>query len=215
MSPLPLASTLSPRRQRNRDAMVEAILTVARQIMREEGVAALSMQELARRLEIRAPSLYHYFPGKTAIYDALFALGHTMFAGRMQAMLATAQTAQDEIRLSFEAYLGFAIEHPELFQLCFERPVPGFVPSAESLQVGVRQLQDAYARVARLHNLLDTDLTPVQVTDLMIAIMHGLAAQHLANEPQLALGQGRFGSLIPAALSVLTKAWFKSKNTKR
>jgi AcrR family transcriptional regulator len=208
-------STLSPRRQRNRDAMVEAILTVARQIMREEGVAALSMQELARRLEMRAPSLYHYFPGKTAIYNALFALGHTMFAERMQAMLAAAQTVQDEFRLSFEAYLGFAIEHPELFQLCFERPVPGFVPSTESLQVSVRHLQDAYARVASLHNKLDTDLTPVQVTDLLIAIMHGLAAQHLANEPQLALGQGRFGSLIPATLSVLTKAWFKSQNTMR
>jgi AcrR family transcriptional regulator len=208
-------STLSPRRQRNRDAMVEAILNVARQIMREEGVAALSMQELARRLDMRAPSLYHYFPGKTAIYDALFTRGQTMFAERMQEMLAGAKTVQDEIRLSFEAYLGFAIEHPELFQLCFERPVPGFVPSTESLQAGVRQLHDAYERVARLHNRLDTDLTPAQVTDLLIAIMHGLAAQHLANEPHLPMGQGRFGSLIPAALSVLTKAWFKSRNPKR
>jgi hypothetical protein len=39
------------------------------------------------------------------------------------------------------------------------------------------------------------------------AIMHGLTAQHLANEPDLPIGQGRFGSLIPVVVSILEKAW--------
>jgi hypothetical protein len=38
-------------------------------------------------------------------------------------------------------------------------------------------------------------------------MMHGLAAMHLANEPHLPMGEGRFGSLIPAAISVFEKAW--------
>jgi hypothetical protein len=43
----------------------------------------------------------------------------------------------------------------------------------------------------------------------MIAIMHGITALHLANEPHLPVGQGRFGSLIPVVMSVLDKAWGK------
>jgi hypothetical protein len=62
---------------------------------------------------------------------------------------------------------------------------------------------------ARLHEVLDTDLAPEQMIDLLIAIMHGLTALHMANEPRVPLGQGRFGALIPAALTVLDKAWSK------
>jgi hypothetical protein len=54
---------------------------------------------------------------------------------------------------------------------------------------------------------MDTGLNPQQAADLIIAIMHGLPALHLANQPDLPLGEGRFGSLIPAVVSVLDKAW--------
>lgn len=202
-------SNLSPRRQRNYDLMVQTILETARAIMREEGVAALSMQELARRLDMRAPSLYHYFAGKMDIYDALFRLGFTLYAEQMQAAMQEAQTWQEELRLAFVAYMTFALQNPELYQLCFERPVPGFVPSPESLELSFGLLQAFYERAAQLVESIHTDLAPQQVVDLVIAMMHGLTALHLANEPHLPLGQGRFGSLIPAALSVLNKAWSK------
>lgn len=200
---------LSARRQRNYDLMVQTILDTAGAIMREEGVAALSMQELARRLDLRAPSLYHYFSGKMDIYDALFRHGFTLFAEYMQQATQGAQTWQQEIGSSFEAYMAFAMQNPELYQLCFERPVPGFTPSEESLKVSFGLLQSTYQRAAQLLQEIDTDLPPEHVVDLVIAIMHGLTAMHMANEPHLPIGQGRFGSLIPAALSVLDKAWSK------
>ena len=204
-----LTSTLSARRQRNRDLMVKTILETARAIMREEGVAALSMQELARRLDIRAPSLYHYFSGKMDIYDSLFTLGFTLFAEQMQQATQGAQAWQEELRQSFEGYMAFAMENPDLYQLCFERPVPGFTPSEASLNVSFGLLQNTYERAAQLYEVIDTDLAPEQVVNLVIAMMHGLTALHMANEPHLAVGQGRFGALIPAALSVLNKAWSK------
>lgn len=201
---------LSPRRQHNHDLTVKTILDTARAIMRDDGVAALSMQELARRLEMRAPSLYHYFPGKMAIYDALFRLGFTLYAEQMRSAIPNAPTWQDDLRLTFEAHMAFAFQHPELYQLCFERPVPGFVPSEESLQLSFGLLQTSYQRAAQWRKAMATTLAPEQVVDLVIAMMHGLTALHLANEPQLPQGQGRFGALIPAALSVLSKAWSKS-----
>jgi AcrR family transcriptional regulator len=200
-------SALSAHQRHKREAMVQTILDTARVIMREEGVAALSMQELARRLGMRAPSLYHYFPGKMAIYDALFRLGFMLYAEQLEQAMQAAATWQEELRLSFETYMGFAIQNPELYQLCFERPVPGFAPSEESMQVSAGLLQRSYERAARWRQEIDSDLAPEQIVDLLIAMMHGLTALHLANQPGLPIGQGRFGALIPAALSVLQRAW--------
>jgi len=121
-----------------------------------------------------------------------------------------AQSWQEVVRRFMETYLAFALENPELYQLCFERPVPGFVPSEQSLQISYGILHQSYARFTGLLPDMDTDLQSEQVVDLVIAIAHGITAQHMANEPHLALGEGRFGSLIPAALEVLEKAWAKT-----
>ena len=198
---------MSSRRQRNRELMIQDILDTARAIMREEGVAALSMQELARRLDLRAPSLYNYFPSKMAVYDALFRLGFTQFGEHMRQAVMGATTWSDELQRTVEAYMTFALQNPDLYQLCFERPVPGFVPSDESLQVSFGQLHDGYARVARWQADIHSGLSAAQTTDLVIAMMHGLTALHLSNEPDLPVGQGRFGALIQPMLAILAKAW--------
>lgn len=200
----------SPRRQRNHDLMVQEILDTARAMMREGGVAALSMQELARRMDMRAPSLYHYFSGKMSIYDTLFRLGFTLFGESMEKGTRSANTWQEELQLTFKAYMEFALQNPELYQLCFERPVPGFVPSEESLRLSFGLLQKSYQRIAMLlYPVIKTEMSPEQLGDMIIAMMHGLSALHLANEPHLPVGQGRFGSLIPAVISTLDSAWSK------
>ncbi|GAB4458855.1 MAG: hypothetical protein OHK0041_23550 [Anaerolineales bacterium] len=199
----------SPRVQRKRQAAAQNILETARAIMREEGVAALSMQELARRMGMRAPSLYNYFASKLDIYDALFRLGFTLYDQRLQEQLQSAASPQDEIRIAIECYFSFALENPELYQLCFERPVPGFVPSQESLDLSFGVLNQAYARAAQHTAQLRPEHTPQQFVDMVIAVAHGLTAMHLANQPHLPVGQGRFGSLIPAAASMLEAALLK------
>ena len=196
----------SPRKQRNREATIQSILDAARAIMREEGVAALSMQELARRMDMRAPSLYNYFTGKVEIYDTLFRLGFTLFDAHIKELMKTSTGLRDELRINIEGYMSFALENPDLYQLCFERPDPGFVPSKESLALSFGILNQSYQRAAQFKKELDTKLTGQQIVDTVIAIAHGLTAMHLSNEPHLPVGQGRFGSLIPIVLSILEKA---------
>jgi AcrR family transcriptional regulator len=210
MSPQQPTQTLSPRRQRNRQRTIQSILETAREIMREKGVAALSIHELARRMEMQPPSLYNYFSGLMDIYDALFRQGFTMWGEFVNQYTQAAETWQEKIQLAMEAYMIFAMDNPELYALCFERPVPGFVPSQESLRVSFGHLDDMVAQVASLKESIQSDLPSQQLADLVIAISHGLTALHIANEPHLPLGQGRFGALIPAAISILDKAWSKA-----
>jgi hypothetical protein len=70
-------------------------------------------------------------------------------------------------------------------------------------------LHQAYTRMEKFSPSLATDLQEEQITDLVIAIMHGLTALHIANQPHLPVGEGRFGALIPAVMSLLDKAWSK------
>lgn len=196
----------SPRRQHNREATIQNILDIARVIMREEGVAALSMQELARRMDMRAPSLYNYFSGKAEIYDTLFRLGFTLFDAHIKELMKTSSGLRDELRINIEGYMSFALENPDLYQLCFERPVPGFVPSKASLDLSFGILNQSYQRAEQFKKQLNTKLTGQQIVDTVIAIAHGLTAMHLSNEPHLPVGQGRFGSLIPVVLSILEQA---------
>lgn len=197
------------RRERNRAEMRAAILDAARAVMRADGVAALNLNKVAAELGIKTPSLYEYFDGKAAIYDALFRLGFEWFAARMTQALENAAQWQQALRAAMETYMQFALDYPELYQLCFERPVPGFVPSEESMHLSLTLLHDSAARVEQFMRAgnLQTGLTPAQMTALSIAMMHGLTAQHMANEPQLPIGKGRYGSLIPAAVSLFQAAW--------
>lgn len=196
-------------RERNREEMKAAILDAARAVMREEGVAALNLQEVARRLGMRAPSLYEYFSGKMAIYDALFSLGAKLYAQRLTRLAQQPASLWQHLHAALEGYMSFAQEYPELHQLVFERPVPGFVPSEESLRESRRSL-------AIGEEILQQDLEQAgmvlriplaQARDLVIAMMHGLTAQHMANEPELPVGAGRFGSLIPAAVALFHASW--------
>ncbi|HZS93754.1 MAG TPA: TetR/AcrR family transcriptional regulator [Chloroflexota bacterium] len=197
------------RRRRNREEMTGAILDAAREIMREQGVAALNLNEVARRVGVKAPSLYEYFPGKAALYDALFRLGSTLFAGRLEVIAQQDGDPFEQIGLAIEGYMTFAQEYPELWSLVFERPVPGFVPSAESMEISRailergRQMVGNFIAAGRIR----TDLTPEQATDFIDAVMHGLTAAHLANQPELPAGSGRFGGLIPVAVQFFRAGW--------
>ena len=59
------------RRHRRREETIREIVDVAVELMGEHGAAGLSLGDVARRMQIRTPSLYGYFDSKNAFYDAV------------------------------------------------------------------------------------------------------------------------------------------------
>src|SRR6266516_1929395 len=116
------------RRQRRRQETIEEVLGLAAEIMAEQGVAGLSIGEIARRMGIRPPSLYVYFPSKHALYDALFARGAQAILTAMQAWivtpLASMSTLEEVLLDRAEAFVRWSLEHAPYSQLLFWRPVP-------------------------------------------------------------------------------------------
>jgi AcrR family transcriptional regulator len=202
---------LSPaeRRQRNREEVVSGILEAARTVMRQDGVAALNLQEVARLVGMRAPSLYTYFSSKTAIYDALFERGTRRYREGIEAIIERYGADWKGFEAALLYSMEFASENPELYQLLFQRPVPGFVPSQASMDEASKLLTLSYAITQQAVDagIFAPDISVTQMNDLFIALMQGLTALHVANEPDLAPGEGRFGSLIPLAMQMLKAAW--------
>jgi hypothetical protein len=94
----------------------------------------------------------------------------------------------------------------------FQRPVPDFVPSEESMAVSLSLLTQARSQFAAVlqSEELAIDLPFEESLDLFIALQHGLTELHLANNPELPVGEGRFGKLIPQAVDMILAAWQKS-----
>jgi len=200
------------RRQRQRQATIEEILEIAREEMREKGAAALSLGVIARRMGMKTPSLYNYFASKDAIYDALFKRGYEMYAQISDERRRRGGTAVERIENGFLDYMRFAQENPDLYQIMFQRPIPGFVPSEESYAVSLEMLAKGHEEARSIAESGELDFGSLPVEDainLMIALMHGLTEMHMANNPELPVGQGRYGKLIPEAVNLLLAAWGK------
>ena len=190
--------------------MIDGILATARAQMREEGVAALNLNEVARRIGVTTPALYKYFPNKMALYDALFRLGTRLYLEELKALnLGESPSGETAIRGALEHQLSFSIRHPELYQLVLQRPVPGFVPSAQGLAEAAEAEEVAVATVSRWieRGLIAPTVPPERAFALLAVLAEGIASAHIANEPDLPVGEGRFGSLVVDAASLIELAW--------
>jgi AcrR family transcriptional regulator len=202
-------SSLKERRLRYRQETVAAILAAARAVIQEQGVAALNLNEVARRLGVSGQALAKYFPNKMALYDALFLLGHRLFREAEEQVWQTTRPDWERIRQWFEVRLALACEHPDLYHLIWESSVPGFVPSEASLE-DIRLMLAAARRmigeVIAAGNL-DAGLPSERVVDILMAVRHGIIAEHLGKRDFLPPGSERFSGLIEPILAVFEQAW--------
>src|SRR5690242_6319813 len=179
-------------RSRKRDWTRAEIVAAAWELAGREGLAALSLRELAARVEMRAPSLYTYFPSKNDLYDAMYAQGMRQFAEHMSNS-PPGRNAQEALRNRARTFVGAAVKDPFRYELLFQRPVPGFAPSPESLAIGLVGLAETrqVAEAAGLHGQ--------QAFDLFMATTRGLAGMQIANEP----GGDRWARLVDEAVDML------------
>jgi AcrR family transcriptional regulator len=192
------------RRLLRRQQTIEEALDAAVAIMEEAGVGGLSMSEIARRLGMRQPSLYKYFPSLHAVYDAVFARGLAGTGAAIEAAVGEGPRGVVTIRAAGRALVRWAVENPALAQLLYWRPVPGFAPTAATFAPSVAlmdRLRAAFAaavQAGELHPQAATEEAP----RLFTIVLSGLISQQLANEPGAGYDSGMFTSLTDAALDM-------------
>lgn len=169
-------------------------------MVRTEGLAGLSLRDLAQEVGMRAPSLYSYFNSKYAIYDAMFAQGaHEYLEG--QAIVAVSGEPLPDLKAGLHFFIGFCTEDPSRYQLLFQRTIPGFEPSAEAFAIAVEGLEGMRERLERI------GITDPRALDLLTAIGTGLTDQQISNDP----GGDRWIRLIDEAAEMFFAHHTKSR----
>lgn len=134
-----IANIVSQRKPGSLTPRAQEIVAAARELLEEEGLAALSMRRLADRLGIRAPSIYKHLPDKRALEYAIISSAFEDQAVAFEAALSTT----DPLTTIAEEYRRFALDHPHLYRLMTERSL-----ERERLEAGVEERAAAAVRAA-------------------------------------------------------------------
>ncbi|MFH9430370.1 TetR/AcrR family transcriptional regulator [Streptomyces sp. NPDC017615] len=155
-----------------------ALLESAERTLREKGAGALSLRELARATGVSHAAPGRHFKDKQALLDALALDGYQRLDQALSAASADAHDADFEQRLTAlaRAYLGFAVDNPELLELMFARKHDP--DSSDRLAAAVDQslgaLTRTFADAQERGEIVQGD--PERITLVAAASLHGLAA---------------------------------------
>lgn len=152
------------------------ILDAAWTVMAREGVAALSVREVARSVGMRQQSLTYYFPTKQDLLDALFADGFRDLA-EVFGTLPDRRDAIDAVVDVAVAFVDHNVANSHRYHLMFQRTVPGFEPSEASHAVAVGVLGVLIERLRAAGVTADADVALVR------SLMSGIASEQIANDP--------------------------------
>jgi AcrR family transcriptional regulator len=120
------------------------VVAAGRRLLEEDGPEALTMRRLAERVGIRAPSLYKHLPDKAALEAAIIATGLEEAAIAFEQAVdeagggagqgagqsvdgaggAAGQGAGRALVAVAAAYRRFALDHPHLYRLMTNGPLP-------------------------------------------------------------------------------------------
>jgi AcrR family transcriptional regulator len=165
-------------RRAERHAATRAeILDAAWEQVRANGLAALSLRDLARSIGMQPPSLYSYFDSKNAVYDAMYAQGAQRFVDEQKASMPTPDDPLEALKAVVRFFVEFCAADFARYQLLFQRTIPGFEPSPESFRISQDNLAELGALLARC------GVSDPEMLDLFTALGTGLADQQLSNDP--------------------------------
>lgn len=88
-----------------------ALIAAGRKLFGGQGFAATSAEELARGARVTTGALYHHFPTKAALFEAVFAEEHREMLRQSEDAAAGASDEVDVLTRGFEAFLD-AVARP-------------------------------------------------------------------------------------------------------
>ncbi len=123
-----------------------ALVAAGRRLFGESGFRATSVEDLAREARVTTGALYHHFPTKTALFEAVFEQAHTDLLAASTKAAQGADDGIDELARGFDAFLDGVMQPDVQRILILDGPaVLGLARFTE--------LDERYAHAAIVHAL--------------------------------------------------------------
>ena len=152
------------------------LIAVAGEILEQEGVANLSLREVARRAGVSQAAPYRHFADKEAVLAALASEGFRILVRDMTKATSGVESSQQRIEALGRGYVSFATKHPCLLRLMFGGEIvdkEAYPELKEASRAAYGLIDDAVAR-----RLAEPDAAGFDAGTATIAawaLVHGLA----------------------------------------
>jgi AcrR family transcriptional regulator len=181
-----------------------ALVAAGRRLFGNNGYRATSVDDLAREARVTTGALYHHFPTKTALFEAVFVQAHTDLMTASKKAARGASDGIDELARGFEAFLDGVLQ-PDMQRILI---VDG--PAVLGL-ARYTELDERYAHAVIVHALTAAaEAGAIHVDDpetttrlLLGALTRG--AMLIANSPDPVQTRHDVASSMRALLSSFTR----------
>lgn len=192
----------APRKQYHHGDLRDSLLKQGLILLQEVGVEDISLRQLAERVGVSTPALYHHFKNKQELLyalgilcvdrfeQALFedlpdSLSATMDGG-LQGSTPDAASPQrqpgpaDHLQSIVLAYVRFALQNPELYELLFGRRMWKTGDDSAFHQYAKKSFRKLSARLmaSQQGRTLRADINPLRVAQVGWATVHGLCRMY-------------------------------------
>ena len=162
----------------------EACLDSAHEIIAEQGLDALSLREVARRLHISHQAPYKHFPSKDHLLAAVLTRCFSRFAYALEN-----REKNDDVFFNLQtlgiSYLNFALNHPLEYKLMFNTQWPSSAKSEEMIAHSCKAFDVLKKALTPIHGTDDNGKEKADLDAIYIwSTMHGYASILMSNAMQ-------------------------------
>ena len=173
---------INERKERERDAVKDLILSAAREIFLAEGYENTSIRKIATKIEYSPGIIYNHFKDKN---DLLLALHDKAFECKIEALFLSVQNMPDpleRLKATGRGYIQYGIDNPQDYELMFILSC-----TMEALAVKEEFWQDgAMATNMLKQNIVECmdagyfrkDINPDEISLILWSQVHGLVSLH-------------------------------------
>jgi AcrR family transcriptional regulator len=162
-----------------------ALISIALELLAEEGLHALSLRKIAQKAGVSHNAPYMHFADKEAVLVAIAEEGFRLLAIEVESAISQAgSSTREQLTVASQAYVRFALEHPDRVQVMF-RPVdedkhPSLVKTSQASLNQLFELVKSGQEKGEL-NAGDTQA----ITKAIWAMAHGIAAISIAYQTSI------------------------------
>src|SRR5258708_25383041 len=166
------------------DQQVEAfrarLVRAAEKLFAAHGVAGVTMRQIAQALGYSQTAAYRYFASKDEIRAAVRTAALDRFCNKLEAAFDPARDARTNARKVGDAFLQFALEHPDSYRLIFDTQHPEGAQFSDS---GQTMKRFHATRTTYVQGLIDEGLVVGDADTLGLsftAAAHGIIMLHFS-----------------------------------
>ncbi|MGZ8258902.1 MAG: TetR/AcrR family transcriptional regulator [Methylotenera sp.] len=194
----------------DREKLRASILDAARTLFVARGIEAVSMREIARKINYSATTLYHHFADKEALLQAVCDEDFLALASGIREVMQIPNLIV-RIQALSKGYAMFALQHPNHYRLMFMTPRAPCNLDITRIQQGNTE-QDAYAQLKLVvKEAFDAELFKPEITDFELIAQTLWASTHDVCSLEIALGNEAWISwtAVEARLNLMQSAIFR------